>query len=126
MQPRENPWRHLALLISILLLFTVNPLVVTFRHGVLILNIIAATVLVAGTYTLSERKHLFTIAVALSAISILATWLLLVFPRRWLMLVSHTTIIVLIAFSQSRFLATSCVAVESPLTKSLPPFASIC
>src|SRR5712691_4744872 len=54
MPTHEHRWRHLALLISILVLFMVSPFVVTFRHGVLILNIIGATVLVAGSYALSE------------------------------------------------------------------------
>jgi glycopeptide antibiotics resistance protein len=61
-------WRHLALLISILLVFIISPLLVTFRHGVLILNVIGAMVVLAGAYTLSERKHLFTIAIVLSAV----------------------------------------------------------
>ncbi len=92
-------WRHLALLISILLLlFTVSPLAVTLRHGILILNIIAATVLVAGSYALSERKHIFVIAIILSVISIIGTVLLLVFARRWAVLVSHSCIVVLVAF----------------------------
>src|SRR5712692_1725171 len=69
MPTHEHRWRHLALLISILVLFTLSPFVVTFRHAVLILNIIGATVLVAGSYALSERKHQFTIAIVLSAIS---------------------------------------------------------
>jgi voltage-gated potassium channel len=91
-------WRHLVLLISILLLFTITPLVVTFRHGILVLNIIGATVLVAASYALSERKRLFLIAIILSAISIIGTWLLLVFSRHWAVLVSHACLIILLAF----------------------------
>jgi voltage-gated potassium channel len=91
-------WRHLVLLISILLLFTVTPFVVTFRHGILVLNIVAATAMVAGSYALSERTHLFIIAVILSAISIIGTWLLLAFAQHWAVIVSHTSIVVLIAF----------------------------
>jgi voltage-gated potassium channel len=91
-------WRHLALLISILLVFIISPLLVTFRHGVLILNVIGAMVVLAGAYTLSERKHLFTIAIVLSAVSITATWLLVVFQQHWAVLLAHTCIIVLIFF----------------------------
>jgi len=91
-------WRHLALLISILLVFTISPLLVTFRHGVLILNVIGAMVVLAGAYTLSERKHLFTIAIVLSVISIIATWLLVVFQQHWAVLLAHTCIIVLVFF----------------------------
>jgi voltage-gated potassium channel len=91
-------WRHLALLISILLVFTISPLLVTFRHGVLILNVIGAMVVLAGAYTLSERKHLFTIAIVLSVISIIATWLLVVFQQHWAVVLAHTCIIVLVFF----------------------------
>src|SRR5438132_12373238 len=66
MPVREYRWRHLALLISILLLFVVALFVVPLRHGILVMNVISAAVLVAGSYALSERKHLFAIAVVLS------------------------------------------------------------
>lgn len=98
MATREYRWRHLALLISILLLFAVTPLAVTFRHGLLILDIAAATILVAASYALSEREHLFTIAVVLSVISIIAAGLLLVFPQRWAVLVEHGCVVVLVTF----------------------------
>jgi voltage-gated potassium channel Kch len=98
MQKRESPWRHLALLICILVLFTASPFVITLRHGVLMLNIIGATVLLAGSYALSERKHLFAIAIVLSAISVIATWRLLAFPQHWAVLVAHTSIIILVTF----------------------------
>jgi Ion channel len=98
MATREYRWRHLALLISILLLFAVTPLAVTFRHGLLILDVAAATILVAASYALSERKHLFTIAVVLSVISIIAAGLLLVFPQRWAVLLEHGCVVVLVTF----------------------------
>ena len=98
MATREYPWRHLALLISILVVFTFSPFAVTLRHGILILNIIAATILVAGSYALSERKHLFVIAIILSIISIIATSLLLVFQKHWAVLIAHSCIVILIAF----------------------------
>jgi hypothetical protein len=86
-------WRHLALLVCILLVFTISPLLVTFRHGVLVLNVIGAMVVLAGAYALTERKHLFTIAIVLSVISIIATWLLVVFQQHWAVLLAHTCII---------------------------------
>jgi hypothetical protein len=73
MATHEYRWRHLALLISILLVFVFTPFAVTFRQGILVLNIIAAAVLVAGSYALSERRHLFVIAIVLSAISVITT-----------------------------------------------------
>jgi hypothetical protein len=90
--------RHLLLLISILVLFMLSPFVVTFRHGVLFLNVFGAAILVAGSYALSERKQLFRTAVVLSATSIVATCLLLAFPQHWAVLVSHSSIILLVAF----------------------------
>ena len=96
-KPKEQ-WRHLALLISILFLFLVTPLIALFRHGVLILNAVAAIVLVTAAYALMEQKRLFAAAVVLSAISIIATWLLLLTQQHWAALLSHCCVIVLITF----------------------------
>ena len=98
MPPREYRWRHLALLISILLLFIVAPFVVALHHGILVMNVISAAVLVAGSYALSERKRLFAIAVVLSAVTIVGTGLLLAFSQPWALLISHLSIVVLVAF----------------------------
>lgn len=98
MAASEPRWRHLALLISILLLFTVAPFVVTHRHGVIIMNVISTAVLIAGSYALSERKQLFLIAIILSVLSIVGTTLLVAFPRKWAFLISHSIILVLIGF----------------------------
>jgi voltage-gated potassium channel len=98
MATREYRWRHLALLISIILLFAVVPFAVTLRHGPLIMDIAATAILVAGTYALSERKHLFIIAVILSVISIITAVLVIVFPERWAVLLQHGSVVVLIAF----------------------------
>ncbi len=96
-KPR-NEWRHLALLSSILFLFIITPVVAAFRHGVLIMNAVAAVVLVAGSYTLSERKRLFAVAVVLSGISIIAAWLVLITQQPWAAILSHSCVIVLITF----------------------------
>jgi hypothetical protein len=96
-KPR-NEWRHLALLSSILFLFVITPVVAAFRHGVLIMNAVAAVVLVAGSYTLSERKRLFAVAVCLSGISIMAAWLVLITQQPWAAILSHSCVIVLIIF----------------------------
>lgn len=90
--------RHLLLLISILLLFVIGPFIVTFRHGVLFLNVLGAAILVAGSYALSERKQLFRTAVVLSAISTVGACLPLAFPQHWAVLTSHSSVIVLGAF----------------------------
>jgi voltage-gated potassium channel len=96
-EPR-NEWRHLLLLSSILLLFVITPAVEAFRHGVLIMNAVAAVVLLAGSYALSGRKRLFAVAVVLSGISIMATWILLITQQPWAAILSHSCVIVLITF----------------------------
>jgi voltage-gated potassium channel len=96
-KPKEE-WRHLALLVSLLFLFVITPVVAVLRHGVLVMNVIAATVLVAGTYALSERKRLFAGAVILSGISIIGTWLLLITQQRWAAIFSHTCVVLLILY----------------------------
>jgi voltage-gated potassium channel len=68
------------------------------RQGALILNVMGATVLVAGSYALFERKRLFAIAVVLSVISITATRILLVSQQHWAALLSRGCTILLIAF----------------------------
>ncbi len=98
MEASEPRWRHLALLISILLLFTVAPFVVTHRYGVIIMNVISTAVLVAGSYALSERKHVFIIAILLSGLSVVGTALVLTFPEKWAFLISHFIILVLVGF----------------------------
>jgi voltage-gated potassium channel len=98
MAASEPRWRHFALLISILLLFTVAPFVITLRHGIVILNVISTAVLVAGSYALSERKGVFIIAITLSALSVVGTALLLAFPETWALLISHSIILVVVGF----------------------------
>jgi len=82
-KPKEE-WRHLALLISILVLFTITPLVERFRHGIFIMDILAAAVLIAGSYALGRRKHLFAAAVILSLIATIISGLLLIRQERWI------------------------------------------
>jgi len=98
MTKSHEEWRHLALLISILFLFVVTPLMAHFPRGPVILVAAAATVFVTGSYALMKRKHLFAIAVGLSAISIFATWLLMVTQRHWTAVFSQVCIIILINF----------------------------
>ena len=96
-RPREE-WQHLALLISILFLFVITPVVATETHGALLMNAIAASVLVAGSYALRERRALFLTAMILSAISVGATLFLLARPGYLSVIFSHTCVVVLIIF----------------------------
>jgi hypothetical protein len=115
--------RHLLLLISILVLFTVSPFVSTFRHGVLFLNVFGTAVLVAASYALSERKQLFRTAVVLSVISTVGACLPLVFPQHWAVLVSYSSIILLAAFFCVSILA---YVLRSGRVTSDKIFAAIC
>lgn len=121
-KPRDE-WRHLALLISILFLFLVTPLIAFFPHGALILNATAATVLVTASYALMERKRLFAIALALSGISILATWLMLITQRHWAALLSHVCVIVWITFFSATILGYVLRGARVTMDKI---FAAIC
>jgi voltage-gated potassium channel len=98
MATHENPRRHLILLIALLLIIVLSPFIVTLRHGVTVLNIVGAAVLLSATYAVSERKNFLAIAIILSAISIITTWLLAAFPAYWLVVVSHGSLVVLIGF----------------------------
>ena len=98
MATAEYRWRHLALLISILLLFVSAPFVVSLHDGILIMNVISVSVLVAGSYALSERKYLFAIAAVLSAITIAGTALVLTFQQPCAKLVSSSSMSFLSVF----------------------------
>lgn len=94
----SEPRRHLALLICILLLFTVTPFVRALGSGVFLLNVSAAAVLTAGSYTLIRQRSLFVIALVLCAISIFATWRLLLHPRHATIIFAHACVTVMLAF----------------------------
>jgi voltage-gated potassium channel len=84
------------LLISLLLLFLLAPFVVTYRFGVVFLNIIGAVVLLAGTYAVSERKRLFAVTLLLAILSIVLSALVPVLPSEWLLAASHLCLIAVI------------------------------
>src|SRR5437762_7173466 len=88
--------RHLALLISLLLFFIFSPFVLSFRFGVVVLNIAGVAVLLSGTYAVSERKRLFRLTLGLAVTSIIFTALILIFPLPWLILVEHISLLVLL------------------------------
>ena len=90
--------RHLLLLTSILSLFILTPALVALHHGVLFLNVIAAIVFLAGSYTVIEQKRLFLVAIVLSIVSIATTWMLLIFRQHWAVITSHGCLALLLAF----------------------------
>ena len=87
--------RHLILLICILLLFIITPLVVTFHHGVVIINIVAVAVLLAGSYALSAHKYPFGVAIILSIVSVILTWRLSVAPGHVVVIMAYVAILLL-------------------------------
>ena len=69
--------RHLALLISLLLLFLITPFVEAIRYGIVILTIAGAIVLLSGIYAMSERRRLFVVT-SIGSVAAIATNLLMV------------------------------------------------
>lgn len=97
-QTRENPRSHLWLLISLLVIFTVSPFVVTYYYGPVILDLIAAIVLVSATYAVSGRRSFFIFAISVSTISIALTFWLAAAPSHWLIILSHGSLVIVISF----------------------------
>ena len=94
----KNPRGHLWLLISLLVIFTISPFVVPYYYGPVILDVIAASVLVSATYAVSGRRSFFILATALSTIAISFTFWLAAAPSRWLMIVSHGSLVIVISY----------------------------
>jgi Ion channel len=97
MEPRENPWRHLVLLISLLLLFIVSPFAAALRFGVVVLNVFGAVVLLSGTYAVSKRKHLFVITLILTIVSVITGSAMFIWPGKWIGLTTQASILVTLA-----------------------------
>lgn len=97
--------RHLALLISLLLIFILSPFVIPFRFGVVLLNIVGVAVLLSGTYAVSERKRLFALTVILAGASIGLSGLIIVLPGRGIVLAGHTCLLLLLGLFSVSILA---------------------
>jgi hypothetical protein len=94
----ENPRRHLFLLIALLFIFILSPFMLPYYYGPTILNIVGVVVLLSATYAVSERRLFLIIAAALSTFSIIMTFWLAAAPRHWVIVVAHTSVVVLISF----------------------------
>jgi hypothetical protein len=66
---------------------------------------VGATVLLLCTYAVSERKSSVVIAVCLSIISIVTSWLVFVLQQQWTVIVSHACILLLLGFFSISILA---------------------
>lgn len=93
-----DPRRHLWLLISLVVIFIISPFIVPYYYGPVILDIIAAVVLLSATYAVSRRKSFLIFALSLSMFSIVTTFCLAAAPKSWLVIVSHGSLVIVIIF----------------------------
>lgn len=91
-------WRHLALLISILLVFIATPFALTVPSGNFLLRVFAAAVIVSASSALSDRRGVFIVAIVLSGLSLVVGGLLWAYPQRWAVEVEHACLIILVLF----------------------------
>jgi len=119
----ENPRRHLILLIALLVIIISAPLLGVIRHGIVLLNIVGAIVLLAGLYAVSERRRIFTIAAVLSILSVIGTSLLLTFPGHAMVIFSHVTMILVLVFFA---IAILCYVLRSGRVTADKIYAAIC
>jgi hypothetical protein len=94
----ENPRQHLYLLIALLLLIIAAPIVVPLRHGILVVNVIGATVLILASYAVSDRKHFLTVAIIFSAATVIANSFMVVHPSHVSVVIAHSSMIFILGF----------------------------
>lgn len=98
MQQAGDPRRHLWLLISLVVIFILSPFVSPYYYGPTILSVIGASVLLAATYAVSRRRSFLIFGLLMSIFSIAVTFWLAVAPNHWLVIISHSSLMLLIAF----------------------------
>jgi len=98
MNESGDPRRHLWLLISLIIIFIISPFIVPYYYGPVILDVIAAAVLLSATYAVSRRRSFFIFALSLSMFSIVTTFCLAAAPKPWLVIVSHGSLVIVIVF----------------------------
>jgi hypothetical protein len=94
MAAREYRWRHLVLLI---VLYIAAPFVISLPFGIVIMNIVASAVFLAGVYAVSERKRLFVVTVIVAICSVSLSWLVLVIGRPAIVLASETSLALMLS-----------------------------
>jgi hypothetical protein len=94
----ENPRRHLYLLIALLLLVIVTPIVAPLRQGILVVNVVGATVLISASYAVSGRKHFLAVAIILSFVTVIANWLMLLYRSHGVVVIAHSAMIFSLGF----------------------------
>jgi hypothetical protein len=88
--------RHLALLISLLLLFLISPFVAAARYGTVVINTAGAIVLLSGIYAMSEQRRLFVVTSIGSVAAIATNLLMVVFQSEWIAIVWNGFALVLL------------------------------
>jgi voltage-gated potassium channel len=88
--------RHLALLISLLLLFLISPFVAAARYGTLVINTAGVIVLLSGIYAMSEQRRLFVVALIGSVAAAATNLLMIVFQNQGIAIAWHGLTLLLI------------------------------
>src|SRR5262245_33118215 len=97
--------RHLALLILLLVLIILSPIVVTFRFGVLLLNVIGVAILLAGTYAVRAQKKLFIMTASLAVTSVILSWSIAIVPIQWVIILGHVCLLLVLGLFSIHILA---------------------
>jgi voltage-gated potassium channel len=116
-------WRHLTLLILLLVIMIITPILGPLRHGLLVMTAIGAAILLTASYAISDRKLFFIIGIILSIVSLIGTWFLVTYPGHLVVIVAHSCVIVLLSFFAVTIL--SYVVAEGRVTVDRI-FAAIC
>ena len=98
MRESDNPRRHLFLLAALLLLVIVTPMVAPLRHGILVVNVIGAAVLISASYAVSDRRRFLAVAIVFSTASVVANWFMLMYPGHGIVIIAHSSMIFLLSF----------------------------
>ena len=85
--------RHLALLILLLVLIILSPFVLTFRFGVLLLNIVGVAILLAGTYAVRAQRKLFITTAIFAVTSVILSWSIAIVPAQWAIISGHVCLL---------------------------------
>lgn len=102
--PRQR-WRHLGLLILLLLLFILSPIVAPLRYGVLFLNVFAAAVLLSGIHAVSHQRRLFAATLILAIATIALNAFIVIWSARGLILISNVLLLALLGLFAVSILA---------------------
>jgi len=92
----DDRWRHLALLISLVLLFLISPFVLELHYGVILMNLAGVIVLLLGVHAISERKGQVIVAAILAACTVAANWAMIVRESKPIVIISYGLILLLL------------------------------